>query len=96
VAFPLQCPADIVDGKILFAQGNDVLADPIHLGSCPWSLGGREKELFLGIASELMAEHTKAAGGVAETFRRFDRGESFDEISAQSFVLPMSGIAILC
>lgn len=92
VAFVRQCPADVVNGKILFAQGNDVLADAIHFWSCLWSLGGREKELPVGVVSKLMAQYTKAAGGIAEAFRRFDGRESFDEKSAQSFILPMGGI----
>jgi len=73
VAIMLQCPADVVGGKILFGQRDDLLANPIYLDSCPSPFGRRQKELLLRIASELMTEHAKAAAGIAEARCSFDQ-----------------------
>jgi hypothetical protein len=52
---------------------------------------GGQKERPLRILAELVAQHAKTAGGVAESGGGFVRGEFVDEESAQRFVLAVGG-----
>jgi hypothetical protein len=85
---------DIVDREILFAQSHDQIPDRI---ACWCSLGAManvaEKPLLevFGVA-ELVTQHPKSTGGIAETASRFSRGWAFDDIGPEGLVLAMQGI----
>jgi len=89
----LQDPADIIDGEILFTQGNDLLAKGLGF---PRSLGpflrGKE-EGAIGMLAKLRGEDAKASRGIPEATGDFGRSKTLDEIGPEGFVLPVSGIS---
>jgi hypothetical protein len=52
------------------------------------------EKTFLPIlpAPELVAQDAEGAGGVTESFGGLSRGQAFDEIGSQSFVLAVEGV----
>ena len=61
-----QGAADVVDGEVLLAQGDDVFPEGFGLGCGVRSLGRGQEEVAAGILAELMDEDAEAARGVAE------------------------------
>jgi hypothetical protein len=51
-----------------------------------------ETFLLRGIPAELVAEHTERTGRVAEPTGDVGRGESLDEVGAESLVLALEGL----
>lgn len=84
--------ADIVDGEVLLAQGNDFVPKSIRFGSTLRSFGGRGEEVLMGVLSKLMTKDPEASLRVPEASSRLGRGEAFDEIGPERLVLPVSGI----
>jgi hypothetical protein len=82
--------ADVVNGEILFAQGDDLFSDPVPLGCRLWALFGWREELAMGILAEVVAEHPETSGGIAEALGNLLGREPIDEICAQGLVLPVS------
>ena len=71
-----QVTADVVDGEVLFAQGDDAVADGIGLGCGLGPLGRCEEEVASGILAELVDEDAEAARGVTEAASDLGAGES--------------------
>jgi hypothetical protein len=59
---------DVVDGEVLFAQGDDKVADAVALGSGTRARRARGEEGGTGggVVAELVAEDTEGAGGIAK------------------------------
>ena len=71
------------------------VAAPLRLGLerlGAWTGTGRVEELRIGIAAELMAQHAKGSGGVAEGAGDLVGGAVFDEEGAKRFVLALAGM----
>jgi hypothetical protein len=83
--------ADLIDGVVLFAQchdsgvGGGLLRRPLG----PWM--GREEELGIGLASELMTEDAEGAGGVAELVSHLRRGSALEEVGSEGLVHALLG-----
>jgi hypothetical protein len=84
--------AYIVNGKVLFAQTDDLVLEPIHFGSRLRSFGGWLKEFSLRIFSKVMTQDTKTSWTVSKTFCCFGTGEAFDEVGAKCLVLSVCRI----
>ena len=84
--------ADVVDGKILFAERDDRLANAIARRGRPRPLTGCDEEGPGWILAELVAENAEAAGCVPEARGGLLRRQTLDEVGAQGFVLPMRGV----
>ena len=84
--------ADIVDGAVLLSQGDDQFPQAILLAGRSALTWGRDEEVTLGLAAELMDEDPEAAWGVAEASGRLGGWHTIDEESPQGLVLPMSGV----
>ena len=87
-----QRATDIINGEILFAQGDHFIAQGIGFGRSSGPLLGWEKELAVGLLAKLGAKNTEAAGGVAEALSDVFGRKSFHEIRAESLVLSLSGV----
>ena len=61
-----QGAADVVDGEVLLAQGDDLIAEPSLLAGRPAFACGRDEEVAVGLIAELMDEDAKAPRRVAE------------------------------
>ena len=64
-----QIAADVIDGEVLFAQGDDAVAEGVGLGCGLGSLSRREEEVASGILAELVDEDSEAPWGVTEAMR---------------------------
>jgi len=84
--------ADVVDGEVLLAQGDDLFAEALFLGGGLRSFGRGEEELAFGVLAELVDQDAEAARGVAAAAGGLGRGEAFDEEGAEGFVLAMGGV----
>jgi hypothetical protein len=87
--------ADVVDGEVLFAQHDDLPAHRIGLLREARPRAWGEEELPLGVLAEGVAEHPKAAGGVAEAPSHLCRAQALDEVGPQRLVLAVGGAARL-
>ena len=76
----------------MLAQGHDALVGGGLLRLCLGSWRDSEKELGIVIASEVMAEHTERAWGVAEIARDVLGGPSFEEVRSERFVHALFGL----
>ena len=65
--------ADIVDGEVLLAQGNDFVPKPLCFGSTLRSFGRRGKELSMGVLSKLMTKDPEASLCVPKASSRLGR-----------------------
>ena len=84
--------ADIIDGEVLFAQGDDLFAHPVFLRSGRRPVSRSEEKGSLGVLAKPVAEHAEAIGGVAEAPSDLGGGPPVDEIGAQGFVLTVGGV----
>src|SRR5215468_4695766 len=66
-AVVFQGSLDVIDGKILLAHGQDELADGVFLGLAAGTGFEVAEEIRLG-AAEVVAENTKGAVRIAESF----------------------------
>ena len=87
-----QIAADVVDREVLFAQGDDAIAEGIGLGCGLGSLGRCEEEVASGILAELMDEDAEAARGVTEAASGLGAGKAIDEEGAEGLVLTVGGV----
>ena len=92
MAFSLEGFADIVNGKILLAQGNDLVADGVAFRRAVWPFLRLNEKGTLGVLAELVAKHAETAGGIAKAFGDFMGREALDKIGPQRLVLPMGRI----
>jgi len=91
-AIARQGAADIVDGAVLLAEGDDPLPQPLLFAGGPSFADGRGEEVAVGLLAELMDEDSEASGRVSEAGGRLGRGGLLDEEGAEGLVLPMSGV----
>ena len=87
-----QIAADVVDGEVLLAQGDDAVAEGIGLGCGLGPLGRSEEEVASGTLAELVDEDAEAARGVTEAASDLGAGETIDEESAEGLVLAVGGV----
>jgi hypothetical protein len=80
---------NIIDGKVLLAQGDNVIPDTVFSRGRLGPFGYREEELALRILPELMAEDPEASGSIAKAA---GSGEVIDEIGSESFVSPVRSV----
>lgn len=90
-----QALADVVDGKVLFAQSDDLCTEPIDFGCCPWSFGRWQEELPVRVFPELVTQHPKAARRVSEPIGGFRAGEPLDKVGAESLILTLGRVGRL-
>ncbi len=55
-----QGAADVVDGEVLLAQGDDLLPQPFPFGGRPALAWGGGEEIAVGLAAELVDEDAEA------------------------------------
>lgn len=87
-----QVAADVVDGEVLFPQGDDGFAEGIGLGCGLGPLGRGQEEGAAGILAELMDQDAEAGRGIAETAGDLGGGEAIDEEGAEGLVLAVGGV----
>ena len=84
---------DVINGKILLAQGDGELADPVP-NRCVMGSGFRMLEkagAFGGIMAKLITEDAKGAGGVAEATGYLRTRQLVDKIGAERLILALEG-----
>jgi|SRR5271167_5241231 len=93
VAFRGEGALNVEHGPILFAQRNRAPTDQVAHRSMvgPRTPCGKESSAMVGIVAELMAEHAKRTGGIAEASRDLDGRKLVDEVSTQGLILAMRG-----
>jgi hypothetical protein len=85
-------PADVLDGEVLFAEGDDMLPE-VFVGAVGLLLAcGRQEERACGVVAELVDEASEAAWGVAQACGGRGGGESLDKGSAEGLVRAMGGV----
>jgi hypothetical protein len=87
--------ADIVDGKILFPERDDLVSQPFLLARGPYLLGRREKELAPGLIAKLMDKDPKTSWSISEAGGRLRRGDTLNEKRPEGLVLAMSRVGRL-
>src|SRR5262249_56897030 len=87
-----QGPADVVDGEVLLAEGDDLLPQPFLLAGRPALVWSGDEEVTVGPMSELMDEDAEAPRRVAEASGRLGRWEALDEEGSERLVLSMGGV----
>ena len=89
----LQDPADIIDGKILLSQCDDLIPDTVGLRrSLGPLLRGKEEEA-IRMLTELVGKNAEASRGIPEAAGDFGRGKILNEVGPEGFVLAVSSIA---
>jgi hypothetical protein len=84
--------ADIVNGEVLFAQGDHLLTMRVLLGSLLGSFLWGKKERAVEVLAKFGAEDAKAPWSVAEAFGRFLGRDSLNEVGSEGLVLAVSGV----
>ncbi|MEK7755026.1 MAG: hypothetical protein AAB654_24075, partial [Acidobacteriota bacterium] len=84
--------ADVVDGEVLLAQGDDLISQALGLGGGFRSFGRGEEELPLRFLAELVGQNAKASRGVTAAAGGLGGREPFDEVGAEGFVLAVGGV----
>ena len=84
--------ADVVDRKVLLAQRDDLLLQPIPLAGWSALPRSRDEEVAPRLVAELMDEDPKTPRCVPEPSGHFGRRNTIDEEGPQGFVLPMGGV----
>ena len=87
-----QVAADVVDGEVLFAQGDDTVAEGIGFGCGMGSLGRCEEEVASRVLAELVDEDSEAPRGVTKAASDLGTGDSLDEKGAEGLVLAVGGV----
>src|SRR5262249_32714892 len=78
---------DIVNREVLFAQGDHLLTERVHLGRRLGSPLRGKKEGAVKVLAKFGAEDAKAPRSVAEAFGRLLRRDSLDEVGSEGLVL---------
>lgn len=81
MAFSLEGFADIVEGEVLLAHSNDVVADGVTFWGTVGAFARLDEEGSLGGVAALGAEHSKTPGGRAKALGDLMRGEALNKIS---------------
>jgi hypothetical protein len=93
VALVFQGSADVIDGQVLFAEGDDTLAQfVLRRGGVLLLMRGTE-EGMLRVLAELVDQRAETACGVAKALGGFLGGDPLHEVSPQGFVLTMGSVA---
>jgi hypothetical protein len=92
MALTLEGFADVVDGQILLAKGEDQLADVLLLGDLLSPFLGRGEEWTMGVFPEVMEHDAKASVGISEAFGGFHPADPIDEIGPEGFVASVCGV----
>ena len=95
VALVGQIPADIVDRQVLFAEGNDEIAQGIGFGCGLRSFGRCEEEGAVEILTELMDQNAKAAWRVTEAASHVDAANTVNEKCTKGLVLAVGSVGRL-
>lgn len=89
----VQGPADVIDGEVLLAQGNDLLTVLVFLGCRVRAFGGIQEKGAIGFAAELVDQGAKTGGGITEACGDLGSWQTFDAVGAEGFVLALGGVA---
>ena len=95
MSFVGQVAADVVDGEVLLAKGDDAIAEGIGFGCRARSFGRCEEEVASRVLAKLVDEDSEAPRGIAEAARDLDTGEFLNEEGAQGLVLAVRGVGWL-
>ena len=87
-----QIATDVVDGEILFAQGDDTVAEGVGLGCGMGPFGRCEEEVTSRVLAELMDEDSEAPRRVTEVASDLSTGGAVNEEGAECLVLAVGGI----
>jgi hypothetical protein len=90
-----QVAADVVDGEVLLAKGDDVIAEGIGFRRRARSFGRYEEEVASRVLAKLVDEDAEAPWGIAKAARDLDTGEFVNEEGAQGLVLAVRGVGWL-
>jgi hypothetical protein len=90
-----QGAADVVDGEVLLAKGDDAITQRVGFRSRTRPFGRREEEVASRVLAKLVHEDAEASRGITEAARNFDTGEFLNEERAQRLVLAVGSIAWL-
>ncbi len=82
---------NVINGVVLFAQGDDPLSNGIPFGRRARALGRFLEKLPLRILVELMAEDAEAGVGIAEALGHSASRHVVDEECPQGLVLAVDG-----
>ena len=83
--------ADLVDRVIGLAQLDDEVVGGGLLGLMARARTGSDKELWLGVVAEVVAQDLERAWGVAKGASDLGRGNVLDEVGAKGLVLALLG-----
>ena len=86
-----QVATDVVDGEVLFAQGDDTVAEGIGLGCGMGPLGRFEEEVASRVLAELVDEDSEGPRRVTEAASDLGSGNPFNEEGAEGLVLAVGG-----
>jgi hypothetical protein len=87
-----QRPIDVVDRKILFAQGHDHFAQRVLARSRWRALVRGKEELPAGILTKVVTKDAEASRRVTEAAGGLGRRKIIDKVGSQGFILSMRGI----
>lgn len=85
--------ADVVDGVILLAEGDDQIPSSGFFGLRARASARSEEEVALGVVAELVTEDSESSRGVAEAAGGLAGGEVIDKKGAESLVLALLGVS---
>ena len=84
---------NVIDGQVLFPQGDGAFADPVArrrlAGSGAWHR--KEGRAFIGGVAEVVAKDPKGSGRITEASGGFGGGELLEVEGAQRLVLALGG-----
>ena len=83
---------NVINGKVLLAGLNNLLAQRIGLRSALRAFGRGQKKGTRGILSKLVNQDAKASGGITKASSGLLGGKLVDEEGAQGLVLAVGGI----
>ncbi len=87
-----QVAADVVYGEVLFAQGDDTVAEGIGLGCGMRPLGRCKEEVASRVLAELVDEDSEAPRSVTEATSDLGTGGPLNEEGAEGLVLAVGGV----
>ncbi len=87
-----QCPLDIIDGKILFAEGHHPIPHPVCFGGGLRAFLRWEEKFPFGILTELMAQDVETTRSIPEAVGHFGRREFFNEVGPEGLILSMGRV----
>jgi len=87
-----QVATDVVYGEVLFAQGDDTVAEGVGLGCGMRPFGRREEEVASRVLAELVDEDPEAPRRVTEAASDLGTGGTLNEEGAEGLVLAVGGV----